>query len=82
MADIRERLIRCFAGTFPEVSEAELPAASIATLGIWDSLRSITLMTVIEQEFGVEIPEEELEQFVSFALIEDYLEREAGGGAS
>jgi acyl carrier protein len=73
MDDIRQRLIGCFSTVFPELAEKEIPLGSMASVGSWDSLATITLVTVIEEEFSVQIPPEDLAQFVSFELILDYL---------
>jgi acyl carrier protein len=71
--DLRRRLIACFSTVFPELAEKEIPVAAMASVGSWDSLATITLVTVIEEEFSVQIPPEDLEQFASFELILDYL---------
>ena len=75
MADIRDRLVECFATVFADLGREEIPLAAVASVGNWDSLATINLLTVIQEEFGVEIPPDDLEQFVSFELILDYLER-------
>jgi acyl carrier protein len=73
LTDTRSRLVQCFSAVFPNLTEAEIPRASMTSVGSWDSLSSVTLISVIEEEFGVEIAPEELELFVSFDLILDYL---------
>jgi acyl carrier protein len=76
MNDTRGRLIRCFAAVFPEVAEQELPRASSTTLSAWDSLASITLLTVLEEEFGLQIDAEQLEGLQSFEAVFDYVSRQ------
>lgn len=76
MNDTRARLVKCFAAVFAELGEEEVPLASSATVGSWDSLASITLVSVIEEEFLIEIDPEDLEQLVSFELVLDYLQNE------
>ena len=73
MDNLRERLLSCFSAVFPDLSPDEIPFASMASVGKWDSLATITLLTVIEEEFNLQIPPEDLEQFASFDLILDYL---------
>lgn len=73
MDDLRQRLVRCFLTVFPDLTEEEVPQVGVASVGSWDSLATITLVTVIEEEFEVQIPPDDLEQFASFELILDYL---------
>lgn len=72
--DTRARLIKCFAVVFPELSEEEIPRASATSVADWDSVASVTLMSVIEEEFGVELDADSLEQLVSFELMLDHLQ--------
>ena len=77
MADVRARLVRCFSAVFPDLSEAEIPRASTASVGTWDSLANFSLITVIEEEFGVQIGPDDVDGLVSFDLIADFLESRA-----
>ena len=74
MLDLRTRLVRCFAAVLPDLPEAELEKATASSVGNWDSLTTVSLITVIEEEFKVQIAPEDFENFVSFALILDYLQ--------
>jgi acyl carrier protein len=53
----------------------EVPAESIGartdmdTVPNWDSLRHLTLVLALEQEFGVQIPDEEAGSITSYPLI-------------
>jgi len=76
MPDTRARLVKCFSAVFPELSEQEIALASPLSVGAWDSLASVTLLSVLEEEFGVEIDPDALDQLVSFNLILDYLQHE------
>lgn len=73
MNDTRSRLAKCFAALFPELNDHEIASASPDSVGSWDSLASVTLMSLLEEEFSVEIPEEDLEHLVSFELVLGYL---------
>lgn len=75
--EVRDRLLRCFAAVFPSVPPGELETASPVSVEAWDSLANATLLTVVEQEFGVEIPPDDLDELVSFEAIAEYLERRA-----
>ena len=76
-ASIHERLIHCFATVFPEIAAAQIPAATPDTVAQWDSSRHVTLTLVIEEEFGVSIPEEMSGELLSFAEFEGYLQSQA-----
>jgi acyl carrier protein len=53
----------------------EVPAESIGpdtdmdTVPSWDSLRHLTLVLALEQEFGVQIPDEDAGSITSYPLI-------------
>ena len=53
---IEDRLVTCFAAVFPHMSRGEIPSAATATIEEWDSLAGVTLIALIQEEFGVEIP--------------------------
>jgi acyl carrier protein len=73
MADIESRLIRCFATAFPELAPQEIPTVSMSSLASWDSLAGITLLALIEEEFGITISPDDAAGMVSFELMLDYL---------
>ena len=79
MADVRSRLIPCFSAVFPGLDEGQIPRATRQTVGSWDSLAGFSLLTVIEEEFGLQVPPEDVDRFTSFESIHDYLERRAEG---
>lgn len=74
MNDTGSRLVQCLSAYFPALSQEEIPRASMATVGEWDSMASVTLIAVVAEEFGIEIDPEDYERFVSYELILDYLE--------
>jgi acyl carrier protein len=51
------------------LSDDSIPKASLDTVPEWDSLAAVTLVAVIEEEFGVVLPAEDLDQLTSFELI-------------
>jgi len=55
MDDVKEKLIKCFSSVFPELSPHEIVTASPSTTGAWDSLTAVTLLAVVEEEFGIEL---------------------------
>jgi acyl carrier protein len=75
MSDAKVRLTKCFAAVFPDLSEDQIHQATPTKVAVWDSLASITLISVIEEEFGVEIDPEDIEHLVSFESVLDYVNR-------
>jgi serine O-acetyltransferase len=68
------RLARCFAAVFGELSPEEIPQASISSMPEWDSMASMTLVALIEEEFELRIDAPEIARLTSFAQIMNYLE--------
>lgn len=73
MADLESRLVNCFAIAFPELARNEIPSVSMSSLASWDSLAGITLLALIEEEFGVSISPDDAVGLISFELLLDYL---------
>lgn len=75
MSEIRERLVQCFSATFPNLTVEEIQSASPATVPTWDSLASITLVAVMEEEFAIQIEPEDIEHLLSFENSLDYINK-------
>ena len=73
MNEIRERLTRCFSVVFPQLPEEEIQGAAPTTVESWDSVATITLVSVIEEEFSIQIELEDIEHLVSFEMVLAYL---------
>ena len=80
MAELSDRLARCFSSVFPALTQEEIRAATVASLVDADSLASVTLLAVIDEEFGVQIDLESLLELESFQKIEQYLRGKDGAG--
>lgn len=65
----RARLTQCFALVFPDLTDEEIWAASQATVAAWDSVAAITMMNVIEDEFGIAMELDEAAEFDSFERV-------------
>lgn len=78
MSDTAARLRKCFAAVFPALPEADIAAASIASVGQWDSLATVTLLSVVGEEFGVEVDFDRFEELTSFEGLLRYLEESRG----
>lgn len=75
--EIASQLEDCLAVVFPNVPRKELPRASIGSTAGWDSLATLTLVSVIEETFQISVPLDDLEEFLSFEMILAYLSRPA-----
>jgi acyl carrier protein len=56
---------------FPELSPDEIDTASTYTVDNWDSLRAVTLVAAIEEEFNIEFELEDMLSFTSFKAVHD-----------
>jgi len=74
LPDTRARLVQCFGIVFPALAAARIPTASVETTADWDSVNAVVLMSVIEEEFGLNIPAEEMGRLTSFEAILGYLD--------
>jgi acyl carrier protein len=74
MDDTRRRLSKCFTTVFLTVGDASLMEADASNVEGWDSVASVTLFALIEEEFGVEMDVEALMTLTSFKEILKYLE--------
>ena len=75
MDDLEGKLIDCFTVVFPDLAAGEVRLASIASVPGWDSMASINLVAVIEEEFGIQLEIEELADMASFASVLDLLQQ-------
>jgi acyl carrier protein len=82
MDDLQARLTNCFLGAFPDLQETDVPGATLDTVKGWDSLANITLLTVIEEEFGISVDASALTEFTSFQATFAYLERKLASKAN
>lgn len=73
MSDLRARLVECFAAVFPSLPAQAIPMACMTSLESWDSMASATLLATIEEEFGVIVQADDLDQFVSFDSVLEFL---------
>jgi len=63
MDDMEKRLVSCFSAVLPELTTEEISQASAATAASWDSVATVTLVAVVEEEFGIGIEIEDPAQF-------------------
>lgn len=73
MTNLEQRLIQSFMVVFPSLTEAEIPKASVVNVPDWDSVATINLWALLQEEFSVEFAMEETEMFTSYELILEVL---------
>jgi acyl carrier protein len=69
------RLAHCFMEVFPELTLDEISQASATSVQSWDSVSTITLLTVVEEEFEVSVEAEDVAKFNSFKGVLNYLQQ-------
>ncbi len=66
---IREKLDHCFSLAFPQIDPSRRAGASVDNTAGWDSVAQVTLLTLIGEEFGIEIDFEEFDGVTSFDAL-------------
>ncbi|MFH0908152.1 MAG: acyl carrier protein [bacterium] len=78
-SDVEARVIKCFSLVFPELAADEIETASRQTLRRWDSLASVTLFAVLEEEFNIKLVPEDFVILSSFNDIREHVRFRVGG---
>jgi acyl carrier protein len=63
------RLRACFSRVFPNLTDEEVLNARVEGIPEWDSLASITLVSLVEEEFGVRLDLDDFEEVMSFQKL-------------
>jgi acyl carrier protein len=79
MDEMETRLIRCFSSVFPDLSTEQIHAASMESVPAWDSLAAVTLVAVLQEEFGLQINLMDLPELVSFVAVQNYVRKHHAG---
>lgn len=66
---LEERLTASFKNVFPELRDDEVRRATSSSVADWDSVAMVTLVTLLEEEFGLQVPPEDVEEMLSFELM-------------
>ncbi|HXN72312.1 MAG TPA: acyl carrier protein [Candidatus Acidoferrales bacterium] len=75
MDEMEQRLVRCFSSVFPDLSAEQIRTASVESVPAWDSLAAVTLVAVLQEEFGLQISLMDLPDLVSFVAVEKYVRK-------
>jgi len=81
MDELEKRLATCFSTVMPELTAEEIRQASATTVKSWDSVATVTLIAVVEEEFGISVEVDDPARFDSFQRFLEYLrevEKNAG----
>jgi acyl carrier protein len=73
VSDLDTRLINCFTAAFPEIRPAQATSATVDNTQSWDSMGSLTLQALIEEEFAIRFDDDAIESLRSYALIRSAL---------
>lgn len=77
-----ERLVNCFGEVFPNLNRASIPSATHSGIAEWDSIAQVTLLSLIGEEFAIEIDFEDFEDATSFSAILELVRAKAGDGSA
>jgi acyl carrier protein len=69
MDEMGKRLAECFLTVFPDLDIHSVASASAGSLPSWDSVATVTLLAVVEEEFGINVDTGDLASFDSFESI-------------
>jgi len=58
---------------FPDLPADQVPRASVSSVAQWDSLATLNLVGVLEEEFQIRFGSDDLPSLLSFELIRDRL---------
>lgn len=78
MTDLEPRLDSCFETVFPTVSSDEVRSLSAEVLDEWDSVATVMLISVIEEEFDITFSDDAIERAVSYGELLAYVRETAG----
>lgn len=78
MHDLDARLTRCFSSVFPDLAPEQVVTASVESVRGWDSLAAVTLLAVVQEEFGVQVGLSDVSELVSYQAIQNYIRSHNG----
>ena len=76
---LKDRILQVMASVFEAEADSLNEMSSSDTIEGWDSLKHLTLILAMEEEFAITIPDDEVADLVNYKLIEiTILEQLAG----
>jgi len=79
MDNLDTRLEGCFRVIFPELDKQQIRHATNTSVAAWDSVATVTLINVIEEEFATQIDVEDAGKLVSFEQFLAYMKARPDG---
>jgi acyl carrier protein len=76
VSNIEQRLYDCAELVAPEVDATLFRSSEFSNIEGWDSLKTVTLVTVVEEEFEIEVPFERLADITSCRSLLSILEEQ------
>jgi acyl carrier protein len=80
IAGVRQRLAGCFTAAFPELDPAKVETATMDSVPQWDSMYTLNIVALVEEEFDIMIGIDEIGALASFKAFEDCVSRHVGPG--
>jgi len=71
--DVGERLARCFLSALPKLTMDNVRDTNVTALSDVDSWASVTLIAVIDEEFGINLSLDQLWELGTFQAIEQFV---------
>lgn len=72
--DVTDRLRECFVEVFPDLADDQIETAVRAEMSEWDSLATLTLLAVVEEEFGLQLDDEAIARLTSFSAVREVVQ--------
>lgn len=73
MDSLEQRLKSVFATVFPDLPPDRIESAAQDSVTNWDSVAAITVMNLVEEEFGIEVDLDQAAELTSFSKVLAYL---------
>lgn len=67
---IKDRILQVMATVFETEIDTLDENSSSDSIEAWDSLKHLTLILALEEEFGISFPDEQVGELVNYKLIE------------
>ena len=74
MDEMETRLVRCFSSVFPDLTTEQIRRADMDSVPAWDSLAAVTLVAILQEEFGLRVNLMDLPELVSFVAVQNYVQ--------
>ena len=65
----REQLVGCFEKVFPGLSRRDILECTQSSVATWDSIAHVTLMSLVGEQFEMEVDFEDFEEATSFGAV-------------